>query len=94
VLDTNLTAELIEEGFVREIVSKIQTMRKEAGFEVQDHIHLYVEGSEKIMKVISDNSKMIFKEILSDGSLNSKEDSEYSKEWNLNGENAIFGIRR
>ena len=94
VLDTNLTDELIEEGFVREIISKIQTMRKEAGFEVQDHIHIYAEGSEKIMKVINDNNKMIFNEILADGSLDSRDDSEYSKEWNLNGENTIFGISR
>jgi isoleucyl-tRNA synthetase len=94
VIDTNLTPELIEEGFVREIVSKIQTMRKDAGFEVQDHICLYAEGSDVIMKVVSDNRDMIFNEILADGSLESKDKGEYSKEWNLNGETALFSISR
>ena len=94
VLDTNLTADLIEEGFVREIVSKIQTMRKDAGFEVQDHISLYAEGSNVIMKVVNDNKEMIYNETLADGSAGSLNVCEYTKEWNLNGQNAVFGISR
>lgn len=94
VLDTNLTNDLIEEGFVREIVSKIQTMRKEAGFEVQDHILLYAKGSKTIMKVVKDNMEMIYNEILADGNADTLDNCEYSKEWNLNGEDAVFGISR
>ncbi len=94
VLNTNLTEELIEEGFVREIVSKIQTMRKDAGFEVQDHIILYAEGSQVIMKVVKDNMATIYNEILADGSAGSLSICEYTKEWKLNGEDAVFGISR
>lgn len=94
VIDTNLTEQLIEEGFVREIVSKIQTMRKEAGFEVQDHILLYSEGSDVIMKVVNDNKEMIFNEILADGRAASAEACDYTKEWNLNGELSLFGIKK
>ncbi len=93
VLDTNLTEELIEEGFVREIVSKIQTMRKDAGFEVQDHIFISVKGSDLIKKVIVDNREIIFKEILADSSTEESDEC-YQKEWNLNGEIASFAIRK
>ena len=66
VLDKKLTPELIEEGFVRELISKIQTMRKEAGFEVMDRIRLYVSGNEKLEKIIRDNSGTIGRDVLAD----------------------------
>jgi len=92
VLDTNLSDELIEEGFVRELVSKIQTMRKEAGYEVQDHIKLYARGSSVIEKVLASNSEMICSEILADGMLDAQGEAEFSKEWKINGEEAFLGI--
>lgn len=85
VLDTNLTPELIEEGFVREIISKIQTMRKEAGFEVQDHIELYYNGNEKVAEIIKKNIDEISDEILGDKVESGSADG-YTKEWNINGE--------
>ncbi|MBN2557355.1 MAG: isoleucine--tRNA ligase [Clostridia bacterium] len=94
VLDTRLDDRLIEEGFVREIVSKIQTMRKDAGFEVQDHILLCYEGTDRIKKVISDNLIEIHGEILADGGFGDMADGEYRKEWDINGERAAFSIRR
>ena len=64
VLDTNLTPELIEEGFVREVISKIQTMRKEAGFEVMDHIGVYQSGNDKIAELIKNNADEIKSEVM------------------------------
>jgi len=85
VLDINLTPELIEEGFVREIISKIQTMRKEAGFEVQDHIKLYFADNEKIAQTINRNKDVIGDETLADEVAEGNVDG-YSKEWKINGE--------
>ena len=64
VLDTNLTPELIEEGFVREIISKIQTMRKEAGFEVMNHINVFQDGNDKLQKFLKNHTEEIKKEVL------------------------------
>jgi isoleucyl-tRNA synthetase len=85
VLDTNLTPELIEEGFVREIISKIQTMRKEAGFEVMDNIKVYYNGSANIENIIKKNSDEISGDVLAKEITDGKADG-YEKEWNINGE--------
>ena len=66
VLDTNLTPELIEEGFVREIVSKVQTMRKEAGFEVMDKIHIYAKDNDKILELMKNHKEEIMSEVLAE----------------------------
>ena len=93
VLDTNLSDELIEEGFVREVISKIQTMRKEAGFEVMDKIIVNVANNNKIQSVIEGNLNEIKSEVLADkiefGKING-----YEKEWNINGEKVTFGVSK
>lgn len=91
-LDTTLTPELIEEGFVREIISKVQTMRKEAGFYVTDHIRLHSGGSERIAGIISRNSAEICGNVLADEI--APEALGFSKEWNLNGEKAVLSIEK
>lgn len=85
VLDTNLTPELIEEGFVREITSKIQTMRKEADFEVQDHIKVYYSDNKRIAEIIEKNKSLITDEVLAEEIIEGKMQG-YSKDWNINGE--------
>ena len=92
VLDTNLTPELIEEGFVREITSKIQTMRKDSGFEVLDKINVYYESSEKIAEIIEKNSKEISKIALAENI--EKECVNEMKEWNINGEKLSVYIEK
>ena len=93
VLDTNLTPELIEEGFMREIISKIQTMRKEAGFEVMDKITVYSDGNDKIADLLSKNEDTVKNDVLATEIISGKVDG-YSKEWNINGENVTFGVRK
>ena len=93
VLDTNLTPELIEEGFMREIISKIQTMRKEAGFEVMDKITVYSDGNDKIAELISKNEDTVKNDVLATEIVTGKIDG-YSKEWNINGENVTFGVKK
>jgi len=93
VLDKTLTPELIEEGFVRELISKIQTMRKEAGFEVMDRISVYAQGNEKIQKVMEDNAEEIRHDVLAD-SLNFDAADGYVKEWKINGENVTLGVKK
>jgi isoleucyl-tRNA synthetase len=93
VLDTNLTSELIEEGFVREIISKIQTMRKEAGFEVQDHIKVYFKDNDRIADIMKRNFAVISDELLADD-MQSGTGEGYSKEWNINGENSVFTVEK
>ena len=93
VLDTNLTPELIEEGFVREIISKLQTMRKEAGFEVQDHITVYYGDNERISAIFERNKHLIADEVLADTLLASTGEG-YTKEWNINGENVTFSVAK
>jgi isoleucyl-tRNA synthetase len=92
-LDTKLTPELVEEGFVRELVSKIQTMRKEAGFEVTDHINVYQDGNEKIAEVLSTHASEIQKEVLAEKILSGKT-AGYSKEWSINGEKVTLGVEK
>ncbi len=93
VLDKALTPELIEEGFVRELVSKIQTMRKEAGFEVMDRITVYAEGNENIEKIIRDNEKSIAADVLADGFIFNETDG-YVKSWKINTEKVTLGVKR
>ena len=93
VLDTRLTPELIEEGFVREIISKVQTMRKEAGFEVTDHITVYVRNNEFISSVLKANETFIKNEVLAEQISYDQMDG-YEKEWTINGENVAIGVKR
>jgi isoleucyl-tRNA synthetase len=93
VLDTNLTPELIEEGFVREIISKIQTMRKEAGFEVMDKIVVYAHGNDKIQEVMKAHEDEIKSEVLADEMVLGETDG-YVKEWNINKEAVTMGVKK
>lgn len=93
VLDTNLTEELIEEGFVREIISKVQTMRKEAGFEVMDKIKVYETGSDKVTEILKKFGDIIKSEVLA-VDLVLGETKGYVKEWNINGENVVLGVEK
>ena len=93
VLDTNLTPELIEEGFVREIISKIQTMRKEAGFEVMDKIVVYAHGNDKIQDVMKAHEDEIKSEVLANEMVLGETDG-YVKEWNINKEAVTMGVKK
>ena len=93
VLDTNLTPELVEEGFVRELISKIQTMRKEAGFEVMDKITVSAMGNDKIDAILKKYEDQIKDEVLA-VTVVYGEVSGYSKEWNINGEQVTLGVER
>ena len=93
VLDTNLTPELLEEGFVRELISKIQTMRKEAGFEVMNHIRVFAEGNEKISTVFAAHGEEIKGEVLADEIVTGQTGG-YSKEWSINGEKVVLGVEK
>ncbi len=93
VLDTNLTPQLIEEGFVREVISKLQTMRKEAGFEVQDHILVYYRDNDRIEQVIKNNEDLIKQEVLAK-EIGQGSGEGYEKQWNINGETVIFTVQR
>ena len=92
-LDTRLTPELLEEGFVRELVSKIQTMRKEAGFEVMDHICIYQQNNDKIADILTRYADTIRSEVLADD-IRTGEMGGYTKEWNINGETGILGVEK
>jgi len=91
-IDTNLTPELIEEGFVREVISKIQTMRKDADFNVTDHIVITIEGNEKIAEIVENNKEFVFKTVLADDA-NVGEAEGYTAEWNINGEKVTLGVK-
>ena len=93
VLDTNLTPELIEEGFVREIVSKVQTMRKEAGFEVMDKIHIYAKDNDKILELMKNHKEEIMSEVLAEDMTLDTTDG-YVKEWNINKEPVVLGVAK
>ena len=93
VIDTKLSEELLEEGFVREIVSKIQTMRKEAGFEVMDKITVYAEGNDKVQSVIAANADSIKVDVMATDMVTGSVDG-YSKEWNINGEKVTLGVKK
>ena len=93
VLDTKLTDELIEEGFVREVISKLQTMRKDAGFEVMDRINVTLEVSDKLRAYIEKNMAQITDETLADSVAFTTPDG-YVKDWSINGEDSVFGVKK
>ena len=93
VLDTNLTPELIEEGIVRELVSKIQTMRKEAGFEVMDKIRVYAKDNDKIVDIMKNHGDEIKSEVLAEDIVTG-ETKGYEKEWNINSEKVTMAVER
>lgn len=91
-IDTMLTEELLEEGFVRELISKIQTMRKEANFEILDRILVYSTGNEKIAKIFEKNKEQIKEDVLADDIILNKSSDSNCKEWNINGENVTISV--
>ncbi|MGN0249672.1 MAG: isoleucine--tRNA ligase [Lachnospiraceae bacterium] len=93
VLDTNLTEELIEEGFVLEVISKIQTMRKDSNFEVMDHIKIAVTGNEKLGKIVMDNKDAIATKVLAD-EITTEGAFAISKEWTVNGEKVTISLEK
>lgn len=93
VLDKNLTPELIEEGFVRELVSKIQTMRKEAGFEVMDRINVYAAGNDKIKEIMEANKESIAHDVLADAIIFDETDG-YVKDWKINKEAVTLAVKK
>ncbi len=93
VLDTSLTPELIEEGFVLEIISKLQTMRKEAGFEVMDRIYAYADGNDKIARILEDNAETVKEKVLAENIILGDVDG-YVKEWNINGETVTLAVEK
>ena len=92
-LDTNLTPELLEEGFVRELISKVQTMRKEAGFEVMDRIVVYAKDNEKISALLKSHGEELKAEVLADDIVLDRTEG-YTKEWNINGETVTLGVEK
>ncbi|MBR5518094.1 MAG: isoleucine--tRNA ligase, partial [Clostridia bacterium] len=93
ILDTNLTEELIEEGFVREIISKIQTMRKDSGYEVMDHIVIYHNGNDKIKDIIDRNKAEIMEDVLAED-IKFDTNCDNEKAWDINGEKVVLGLER
>ena len=93
VLDTTLNDQLVEEGFVREIVSKLQSMRKDAGFNVTDHIEVYHQGSEKIAQVLRDNEASILHDVLGEACHYDSLDG-YTAQWDVNGQQTSFGVKK
>ena len=91
-LETTLSAELVEEGFVREIISKLQTMRKENGFEVMDHITVYVQGNDKLTALMQKNEAYIRDIVLADKISYDQADG-FVKEWNINGEKVTLAVK-
>ena len=93
ILDTNLTPELLEEGFVYEVISKVQTMRKDCDFEVTDHIKVYVDGNEKVANIMKANEAAISEKVLAD-EICYGATCETSKSWGVNGEDVTIGVCR
>ena len=93
VLDTNLTPELIEEGFVYEVISKIQTMRKDAGFEVMDHIRVSINQNTKIADIVEKNKTAIQEKVLAD-TITTDQQMSITKEWNVNGQQVTIGLEK
>ena len=91
-LETTLTPELIEEGFAREVIGKIQTMRKDNGFEVMDHITVYTSGNEKVAAIMQKNADFIKEIVLADDIVCGKVEG-FEKEWSINGENVTLSIK-
>ncbi|MDD7267160.1 MAG: isoleucine--tRNA ligase [Lachnospiraceae bacterium] len=93
VLDTNLTAELLEEGFLREVISKIQTMRKEAGFEVTDMITIYAQASQRTESLLAAKKNDILADVMASDLVTGNMDG-FSKEWSINKESVVLGVRK
>lgn len=93
VLNTNLTPELLEEGFVREIISKLQTMRKDAGFEVMDHISVSMQDNDKVRDIMQRNEQEIKSDVMAD-SVSYEAVNGFTKEWNINGEKVMLGVEK
>ena len=93
VLDTNLSEALIEEGFVREIISKVQTMRKEAGFEVMDKITVFVKDNDKITELVKKNRDQILSEVMAEDTVFGSTDG-YEKEWSINKEKVVLAVKK
>ena len=93
VIDTNLSEELIEEGFVRELVSKLQTMRKEAGFEVMDKILIYIKDNDRLSGYLEKNKETVIGEAMADDIVTGSTDG-YVKEWDINGEKVTLGVKK
>ena len=93
VLDTNLTPELLEEGFVREVISKVQTMRKDAGFEVMDHIRVSMQDNDKVKEIVQKNEAQIKSEVMADEITYDKA-AGFTKEWSINGEKVTLGVEK
>ena len=93
VLDTNLTPELLEEGFVREVISKVQTMRKDAGFEVMDHIRVSMQDNDKVKEIVQKNEAQIKSEVMADEITYDKA-AGFKKEWSINGEKVTLGVEK
>jgi isoleucyl-tRNA synthetase len=93
VLDTNLSSELLEEGYVLELISKLQTMRKEADFEVMDHIHVTLEGNDKLKEILQKNEATVKTKVLAED-ISYETAKGFTKEWNINGESVILGVER
>ena len=93
ILDTNLTEELIEEGFMYEVISKVQTMRKDSGFEVMDHIKVYINGNDRVADVVKKNENAISVKVLADEIVYGA-DCAGAKNWNVNGEDVTIGVQK
>ena len=94
-LDTNLTDELIEEGFAREMISKLQTMRKDAGFDVTDHIVITYRAGETLTAAVENRRGMVLASVLGDTlTVGEPDEGMYTREWDVNGEKAFVGIRQ
>ena len=93
VLDLHLTDDLIEEGFIREVISKIQTMRKEAGFEVMDMITIYVNGNARVEDIVSRRKAEMLNDVMATDVLTGCMDG-ISKEWDINGETVTIGVKK
>ncbi len=93
ILDTNLTDELIEEGFMYEVISKVQTMRKDSGFEVMDHIKVYINGNDRVADVVKKNENAISVKVLADEIVYGA-NCDGAKEWNVNGEDVTIGVQK
>ena len=93
VLDLHLTEELVEEGFVRELISKIQMMRKEADFEVMDMITIYIDGNEKLQEIADRRKDLMLTDVMATDVLTGQMDG-ISREWDINGEKVTIGVKR
>jgi len=93
-LDTTLTEELIEEGYVREVISKIQTMRKDSGFNVTDRIDVLISGSAKLADIVAKNTEYISKIVLADSIVYDGSLDGVAKDWNINGEDVVITVKK